>query len=213
MRGSSRVHGLGGSKNYGSGSSRRLKLPPKSRNRCLKEDHYFQNYKMNDQQDVSIQSLPEEILQKIIFLLPNSDLKSAILVCRRWHGIGMEPKLWTNFRLCINYKNVGMIKKLLGSKRLSLMRSIRFVSWFVPVRTSYDVIKEISNHGEVDDLIIRGLQYRDNFLNENVSYVDENILVTCINKMKKVTLSKTFLMVDQKEILLKKIRISDLIIE
>ena len=125
----------------------------------------------------------------------------------------MEPKLWTNFRLCINYKNVGMMKKLLGSKRLSLMRSIRFVSWFVPVRTSYDVIKEISNHGEVDDLIIRGLQYRDNFLNENVSYVDENILVTCINKMKKVTLSKTYLMMHQKEILLKKIRISDLIIE
>ena len=93
------------------------------------------------------------------------------------------------------------------------MRSIRFVSWFVPVRTSYDVIKEISNHGEVDDLIIRGLQYRDNFLNKNVSYVDENTLVTCINKMKKVTLSKTYLMVDQKEILLKKIRISDLIIE
>ena len=164
---------------------------------------------MNVQQVVSIQSLPEEILQKIIFPLPNSDLKSAILVCRMWHGIGMEPKLWTKFRLCINYKNVGLMKELLGSKRLSLTRSIRILAWFVPVRTSYAVIKEISNHGEVDDLIIRGLQYRDN----DHSYVDENILVTCINKVKKVTLSKTYLRMHQKKILLKKTRISDLIIE
>lgn len=150
---------------------------------------------MKCQQALSINCLPEEILQKIVFLLPSSDLKSAVLVCRRWHRIAMEPKLWTDFMLCINYKNMGMMRELLRSERLRLIKSIKFLTWFVPVRTSEAVIKEISKHGEVEELIIRGHGLRSGV--ENLADVDPKLLSSCINKMRKVSLSKTAISKDQ----------------
>ena len=42
----------------------------------------------------SIQFLPVEIIRKILFLLPNSDLKNATSVCKRWQYFGSESKLW-----------------------------------------------------------------------------------------------------------------------
>ena len=39
--------------------------------------------------------LPSEILLQIISQLDPADLKSAVLVCRRWRDVGEEPKLWS----------------------------------------------------------------------------------------------------------------------
>ena len=107
----------------------------------------------------------------------------------------MEPKLWTDFMLCINYKNMGMMRELLRSERLRLIKSIKFLTWFVSVRTSEAVIKEISKHGEVEELIIRGHGLRSGV--ENLADVDPKLLSSCINKMRKVSLSKTAISKDQ----------------
>eukprot|EP00092_Neocalanus_flemingeri_P034248 GFUD01037245.1.p1 GENE.GFUD01037245.1~~GFUD01037245.1.p1 ORF type:complete len:265 (-),score=79.60 GFUD01037245.1:63-749(-) len=40
-------------------------------------------------------SLPTEILERILHLLPPSDLRMVVLVCRRWREIGEDPSLWT----------------------------------------------------------------------------------------------------------------------
>ena len=39
--------------------------------------------------------LPPEMLERVFRLLPNRDLKNAVLVCRRWRDVGEAPSLWT----------------------------------------------------------------------------------------------------------------------
>ena len=38
--------------------------------------------------------LPEVMLKQIFHLLPASDLKSAVLVCKHWARVGQAPALW-----------------------------------------------------------------------------------------------------------------------
>ena len=155
---------------------------------------------MNGIAIITINSLPEEILQQIIFLLPIPDLKNAILVSRRWLHIG-EQELAKVSRLCINYKNVEIMKQLLNSQRMKMMRSVKFLSWFMSVEKSEEVIKEISKHSDIEDLILRGNGLLSvSFTKQTkAEYVNPNILSSCINGMKKVSLSKTWLSVQHVE--------------
>ena len=142
-----------------------------------------------------IDDLPDEILRKIVLFL-NSDLKNASQVCTRWRYICSEPKLWKNFRLCINFKNVDMTSELLYFPRLKIMRSVKFLSWFVSVRTSEYVIREISKHsGDIDELIIRG----NGLVSGNglISDLNPFLLASCVNNMRSLVLSKTWLSKEQ----------------
>ena len=149
---------------------------------------------------LAINFLPEEILQRIIFLLPFKDLKNASSVCRRWLIIG-EQKLAKRSRLCINHKNVGMMKQLLTSERMKVMKSVRFLSWFIPVKDSEAVISEIYKNVDIEEMIIRGngLLIADFHEDKYPKYksVDPILLASCMNRMKKVSLSKTLLTIKQ----------------
>eukprot|EP00092_Neocalanus_flemingeri_P011325 GFUD01012204.1.p1 GENE.GFUD01012204.1~~GFUD01012204.1.p1 ORF type:complete len:232 (+),score=72.87 GFUD01012204.1:45-740(+) len=140
----------------------------------------------------TIEFLPEEIIRKIIFHLPSSDLKNAIAVCRQWRDVGSEAKLWRNFRLCINYKNVEMVEEMLNSQRLREMRSVKFLAWFVPVKTSESVIKGISEQNDVEELIVRGT---------HLTTIDPELLSSCLNRKRIVLLTKTRLVKEQVEVL------------
>ena len=143
--------------------------------------------------------LPDEIVRKIFFLL-SSDLKSVSQVCTRWREICSEPKLWKNYRLCINYKNVEMIRELLSLPRLKVMRSVKFLSWFVSVDVSESVIMEIFKHSDdVDELIIRG----NGLVSGNGLASDLNpfLLANCLNRMTSVVLSKTWLSREQLDLI------------
>ena len=125
--------------------------------------------------------LPDEIVRKI-FLLLSCDLKSVSQVCTRWREICSEPKLWKNFRLCINYKNVEMVRELMSLPRLKVMRSVKFLSWFVSVDMSESVIMEIFKHSDdVDELIIRG----NGLVSGNglISDLNPFLLANCLNRM------------------------------
>ena len=139
--------------------------------------------------------LPHEIVREI-FLLVRSDLKSVSQVCTRWREICSEPKLWKNFRLCINYKNVEMLGELLSLPRLKMMRSVKFLSWFVSVDMSESVIMEIFKHSDdVDELIIRG----NGLVSGNglISDLNPFLLANCLNRMTSLVLSKTWLSREQ----------------
>ena len=142
--------------------------------------------------NISINFLPEEIIRKIIFLLQSSDLKNATAVCKRWQDVGSEPKLWRGFRLSINYKTVGMIEEMMKCQRLRGMKSVKFLAWFVPVKTSEAVIREISKNSEVDELVVRGNGFTD---------FDADLLSSCINRMRRVLLTKTKLSREQVDVL------------
>ena len=80
----------------------------------------------------------------------------------------------------------------MASPRLKGMKGVKFLTWFVSEKTSESVIRDISKHSDVDNLMVRG-----NGLNN----VDPNLLASCINKMRKVLLSKTRMSREQVDVI------------
>ena len=136
----------------------------------------------------SIMSLPEELLRKVIFLLPSSDVKNVTAVCKRLKDVGSEAKLWRNFQLCINYRNIEMATNMLTSERLQGVKSVKFLSWFVPRNKASAVLKELSENNDIEELLVRG---------NDLTSVDPDLLSTCINKKRRVLLTQTKLTKEQ----------------
>ena len=49
----------------------------------------------------NLSEFPAELLQLIFFYLPLCDLKSAVLVCKRWKGVAENSKLWEDKKLVL----------------------------------------------------------------------------------------------------------------
>ena len=49
----------------------------------------------------NLSEFPAELLQLIFFYLPLCDLKSAVLVCKRWKGVAENSKLWQDKKLVL----------------------------------------------------------------------------------------------------------------
>ena len=49
-----------------------------------------------------LSDFPAELLQLILFYLPLDDLKSAVLVCKRWKDVGERSKLWEDKKVIIH---------------------------------------------------------------------------------------------------------------
>ena len=49
----------------------------------------------------NLSEIPAELLQLIFFYLPLCDLKSAVLVCKRWKGVADNSKLWEDKQLVL----------------------------------------------------------------------------------------------------------------
>jgi len=70
----------------------------------------------------SLSELPEEMLRKILRLLPPNDLKTAMLVSKLWKSMVEDPKLWTWAVVSVN-TSLDLYK--LKIHRLKLIQSIR----------------------------------------------------------------------------------------
>ena len=82
---------------------------------------------IEDDEDFSesvVDVLPYEIVMKILKLLPADDLKTAVLVCRRWRYLGEDPVLWTWCK--VSYK-AGCLTEMgkLSTRRLQNMQYLR----------------------------------------------------------------------------------------
>ena len=51
-------------------------------------------------------TLPAEMLQKILQLLPPRDLKMAVLVCKWWRDVGEDPVLWSWAMVTVTENNL-----------------------------------------------------------------------------------------------------------
>ena len=49
----------------------------------------------------NLSEFPAELLQLIFFYLPLCDLKSAVLVCKRWKSVAENSKLWEDKKLVL----------------------------------------------------------------------------------------------------------------
>ena len=61
--------------------------------------------------------LPDEMLGKIFLLLPPRDLRTAVLVCRRWREVGEGPRLWPWVTVTVTRENVAVAAKVLNRSR------------------------------------------------------------------------------------------------
>ena len=73
---------------------------------------------------VTVQSLPAEVLEHVFSQLEPSNLKTAVLVCKRWKDIGEAPKLWTWVYHWVNRGNLANMPRILASKRLQALKAI-----------------------------------------------------------------------------------------
>ena len=58
------------------------------------------------------------MLEKIFRLLPPRDLRSAVLVCRRWREVGETPRLWPWVTITVSSDNISEMPELLRRRRM-----------------------------------------------------------------------------------------------
>lgn len=115
-------------------------------------------------------------------MLSMSDLKNAIMVCRKWYRIGTEPKLWTDSKITINYRNAKMLNEIINCQRLSSVTSVKLVAWLMPKLCSDLILREIVRRDSFKELLIRS---------NGSSDVDSELLSFCLYPMKRVCFSMT----------------------
>ena len=65
-------------------------------------DKFLKNFPTTRARNLS--DFPAELLQLIFFYLPLGDLKSLVLVCKRWNDVGERSKLWEKEQLLVKEK-------------------------------------------------------------------------------------------------------------
>ena len=95
---------------------------------------------------VTVQSLPAEVLEHVFRQLEPNNLKTVVLVCKRWRDIGEAPKLWTWVYHWVNRGNLANMPRILASKRLRALRMIAVRSF------SEDLLRAIIKHPSIQEL-------------------------------------------------------------
>ena len=128
----------------------------------------------------SIQRFPAEVLEHIFKQLEPRDLKSAVLVCRRWREIGEVPKLWTWVYIWVNRGNLADMPFILTLKRLQNLKMIAVRSF------SEELMTAIIKHPHIRKLDLTDADW-------SLSTFDPNIVTSLIFKMNDVTLDMSTL--------------------
>ena len=80
---------------------------------------------MADEKESDINSrIPPELLSIIFQFLPFSDLKHALLVCKRWRDLGEQPSLWAKLELQFEGTKEVELHQVLAMKRLQSLQSL-----------------------------------------------------------------------------------------
>ena len=67
---------------------------------------------------------PCEMLERVFCLLAPSDLRSVVLVCRRWREVGEAPHLWAHQGLTLTERNLAGVEEVLTTRRLAGLQSL-----------------------------------------------------------------------------------------
>ena len=61
--------------------------------------------------------LPAPMLEKIFQLLSPPDLRTVVLVCRRWRKVGEGPRMWPWVTVTVTRENSAMVYTVLARRR------------------------------------------------------------------------------------------------
>ena len=71
-----------------------------------------------------VETIPAEMLERIFRLLPPRDLKTVVLVCRRWRLLGEAPRLWAWVVLTVTQENISYMPEVLAASRLQAVKEL-----------------------------------------------------------------------------------------
>ena len=123
---------------------------------------------------VTVQSLPAEVLEHVFRQLEPNNLKTVVLVCKRWRDIGEAPKLWTWVYHWVNRGNLANMPRILASKRLRALKMIAVRSF------SEELLRAIIKHPSIQELDLTDADW-------SLSTIEPELLVSLTLKMKDIT--------------------------
>ena len=121
--------------------------------------------------------LPDEMLQKVFSFLSPLDLKTSVLVCKRWAEVGEAPGLWSWVTFTVDRINMGSMPELMSLKRLQCVTKLDIRAQMV----SKELMEAVAIHP--------GLKRVDtNPGYTNLSSVKPELLAKALNKIEDVRL-------------------------
>jgi len=131
--------------------------------------------------------LPAEMLERVFRLLPPQDLKTVVLVSRRWREVGEAPALWSWVPwFYVMEENIGYMPEVLGSSRLQAVR-----------RMVVSEVREVSE--ELLQAVVRhpGLKVMEVGFDSSLSSVDPELLAQAVTQLEEVVLANNHLTTQQ----------------
>ena len=138
--------------------------------------------------------LPSEMIEQIFCFLPHRDLKTVVLVCKRWRKVGESPNLWTWVSLKATSRTLSLMPGMIASRRLQrattmIIRSI-----------DTQLLEAVNMHP-----IMREVDFRFT----NLSAVPPASLTQVINGLESANLNYTSLNCEQTEAILASVSSAD----
>ena len=128
--------------------------------------------------------LPSEMIERIFCFLPHPDLKSVVLVCRRWREVGESPSLWTWVSLKATSSTLSLMPVMIASRRLQ--------------RATTMVIRSVDTH--LLEAVRMHPSIRDvDFRFTNLSTLPPASLTQVVSSLESVNLNYTSLSHEQTE--------------
>ena len=116
---------------FGSGAF--TQLPQVEISECTKHDDIFENCATLDAENseddnVFPANIPRELLNTIVGFLSPKDIKSAVLVNRRWKEYFHDEKFWKWAKLDLYDEYEGIKKEILESERFSVAGTMKLTN-------------------------------------------------------------------------------------
>jgi len=132
---------------------------------------------------IPFHNLPDEVLEEVFRLLSPTDLKSVVMVCRRWREVGEVPALWSWVRVEVNEDNMDYIPEVLDSSRMEAVKKIDF--W--GVKMSHRLLRAVARHPGLKEMRVDG----------DLSSVEPELLARAVVQLEEVDLRYTRLTTNQ----------------
>ena len=135
-------------------------------------------------------SLPPEKLLEIFHLLSPQDLKTVVLVSRRWREVGETPILWGWVSLKVNPDNLSSMPEILDTRRLETAMRLTVVCRRVTVPVSDQLLQAVGRHSGLKLL---------HLVATDLSSVEAGLLASVVARMETVTFCKSNMTSEQLE--------------